>query len=399
MLLSKERINTGRQPEIDMFKAFCVVCMILEHTYECCAAEANPILNALEWICAFTGAAAFMICMGLGMRYSRHQGARDYLARGFELLTVGQLLNLMRNALPNLIAWWATGEQFFIANALLVIQSDILTFAGLAFMLLAGLKVLRVPDAGVLGLGLGLNVLGWQLSNALKSPPNYLLSQLLGFLVRTDAEAYFPLCSYFVFVAFGYWLGGVYPRIADKRRLSERVLAVGLPVCTAWYALRLTVDMPGLPEFNSDLQYILLPGPDAAALCLTAAVILAALYRLSLRMGGRTPVAVDHLSRHINQYYCVSYVLIMPMRTLLMATRGELMPGGLLPTLYGLLVLAACYCIIEWNEKHLRFGIVTLRGKRRIVAHAAIWAATFAVVAYAYPRIEVFANVWNEYLL
>lgn len=63
-----------------------------------------------------------MICIGLSVRYSRYQSTEEWLARDWELLTVRQLLNLCRNALPNRIAWWISGRRFFIANALLVIQ-------------------------------------------------------------------------------------------------------------------------------------------------------------------------------------------------------------------------------------------------------------------------------------
>ena len=31
---AKENVNKGRQPEIDCLKAFCIVCMILLHTYK-----------------------------------------------------------------------------------------------------------------------------------------------------------------------------------------------------------------------------------------------------------------------------------------------------------------------------------------------------------------------------
>ena len=394
---SKDRVNTGRQPEIDLLKAFCIGWMIMLHTQECLAETENLVFVISDYACTFTGAAAFMICMGLGVRYSRHQSPKEWLARGWELLTVGQLLNLCRNALPNLIAWWATGEQYFIANSLLVIQADILSFAGLAFLLMAALSVLRVPDGGVLGLGITLNLAAAALYGVVKSPENYLLSQLAGYFVVTDAESYFPLCSYFVFVAFGYWLGGFYLRIADKRRLSARVLAVCAPVCAVWFALRLLGMIPLLPEFNSYLQYILMPGPDAWATCLMTLVLLAA---FSLLSGGRDahPIA-SHMSRHINQYYCVSYMFILPIQALLMLTQGELMPGWLLPTFYAVFVEIACYFIIEWNEKHLRFGIAKLTGRKRAVVFAAIWIATVAVVAYAYSRIDVFANVWNDYLL
>ncbi len=357
---AKENVNKGRQPEIDCLKAFCIVCMILLHTYEDLATvPAGPLYAFLDFACIFLGAGAFMICMGIGMRYSRNQTPKNYLLRGFEILTVGQLLNLARNALPNLIAWWIKGEQIFIANSLLVIQADILSFAGIAFMLLALLKKLRVPDAAILLLGLAMNLIGLPLYNAMKSPSNFLLSQLLGYFVLTDAESYFPLCAYFFFVAFGYFIGGLYPRIADKEGLSTRVLLIGLPVCVAYYALRMNGLIPFLPEFGSDIAYVLNPGPDAVASCLASLVALAAFYK----------------------------------------PRGSLMPGLLLPTLYGFFVLAACRFIIDWNEKYLHFGIVKLKNPKRAAAFIAIWVATVAVVAYAYPRIEVFATSWNNYLL
>lgn len=396
-LLSKDRVNTGRQTEIDILKAFCIGWMILLHTQECLAETENLVFTISDYACTFTGAAAFMICMGLGMRYSRRQSPKEWVARGVELLTVGQLLNLCRNALPNLIAWWVTGEQYFIANSLLVIQADILSFAGLAFLLLAALRALRVPDGGVLGLGIALNLAAAALYGGMKPPESYLLSQLAGYFVVTDAESYFPLCSYFVFAAFGYWLGGIYLRISDKRRLALRVLAVCAPVCAIWFALRLWGVIPILPKFNSYLQYILMPGPDAWATCLTTVALLAAFYLLS---GGRPahPIA-GHMSRHINQYYCVSYMFILPMQALLMLVRGSLMPGWLLPTLYAVWVEIACYFIIEWNEKRLRFGVAKLAGKKRLAVFVAVWIATVAVVAYAYPKIQTFANVWNDYLL
>ena len=40
-----------------------------------------------------------------------------------------------------------------------------------------------------------------------------------------------------------------------------------------------------------------------------------------------------------------------------------------------------------------------LKNPKRAAAFIAIWVATVAVVAYAYPRIEVFATSWNNYLL
>lgn len=397
---TKEKVNKGRQPELDWLKAFCIVCMIFLHIYEDCAAEpAGLFYEFLEYACIFTGAAGFMICMGVGMRYSRKQSPADYVYRGVEILTVGQLLNLLRNALPNLIAWWIKGEQIFIAQTLLVIQADILSFAGIAFLLMALLKKLKLSDGWILAIGFAMNALALTLSRLIGDTSNFLLDVLIGFFVTNQAYSYFPLTSYFVFVAFGYFIGGLYPRIADKKALANRVLLICLPVCVLYYALRMTVPFPLMPEFGGKLQYFTIPGPDALAQCLAALVVLALFYKLTLLTGGKAPALVNHVSGNINQYYCVSYVFTFPMMTLLIAAQGHLMQGSLLPFLYGLFVVVACYFVIEWNARYLHFGIAGLRGAKRAAVFCVIWALTLAVVLYAYPRIEVFATPLNNYLL
>ena len=397
--LATEKVNRGRQPEIDCLKAFCIVFMILLHAYEECAEEPGGFYNVLVGIEALTGAGAFMICMGLGMRYSRRQSPKDDLTRGFALLTVSQLLNLLRDSLPCLIAYWGTGRQIFLATALLIVQTDILTFAGFAFLLIALLRHLKLSDGAILGLGFGMNVAAFALSGVFRTTGNYLLDQLLGFFLVTDAEAYFPLGCYFVFVAFGYALGGLYLRIKDKDALSTRVLLVCGPIAAVYYALRFTVPFPLLPDFFSIERYVMTPATDAVALCLMTLCVLSLFHKLLRLGGGEPPRFVKHLSGHINQYYCVSYVFISPMNTLLLALRDELLPGTLLPLLYGLLVLLACYFIIEWNDKKLHFGIANLKGKKRTAVYAAIWIATLAIIVYVYPQVEEYATVWNDYLL
>ena len=397
---AKDRVNKGRQPELDWLKAFCIVCMIFLHIYEDCAAEQSGLFfHFLDYACTFTGAACFMICMGVGMRYSRKQSPADYVYRGIEILTVGQLLNLARNALPNLIAWWIKGEQFFIANSLLVIQADILSFAGLAFLLTALLKKLKLSDGWILAVGFAMNALALTLSRLVGNSSNYLVNQLIGYFVMNQSESFFPLTSYFAFVTFGFFIGGLYPRIIDKKAVFNRVLMICLPVCVIYYALRICVPFPLMPEFNGEIQYVTIPGPDAVALCLMSLVFLALFYRLTLLMGGKAPALVNHISTNINQYYCVSYMFTIPLQTILIAACGHLMPGRILPFAYGLFVAVACYFIIEWNAKHLHFGITGLRGAKRTAVFCAIWALTFAAVLYAYPRIEVYANNWNNYLL
>lgn len=396
---AKERVNEGRQPELDWLKAICIVGMIFLHIYEDCAQEQTGVFyNALNYACIFSGAACFMICMGVGMRYSRKQSARDYVYRGIEILTVGQLLNLLRNALPDLIFWWIKGEQFLLAQSMLVVQADILSFAGLAFLLIALFKKLKISEVWIFAIGLVMNTLQPVLSGLIGNTSNFLVDIGIGFFVVNRAYCYFPLTAYFVFVAFGYFIGGLYPRIIDKKALSNRLLVFCLPVCIVYYALRMTVRFPLMPEFGSDVWYYMIPGPDAVAQCMASLVFLALFYKLTVLMGGKAPKFVNQISANINQYYCVSYIFTFPMMTALLATRGELMKGSLIPGLYGLFTLIACYFIIELNNRRLHFSIAGLKGTKRTVVFCVIWALTLAVLLYAIPRIETFACAENGYL-
>ena len=383
---------------MDCLKAFTIFLMLIVHAYENCANDReNIIFYAFHFMESITGAATFMICMGLGMRYSRSQSPGAFLRRGIELLTVSQLLNILRDSLPTLISYWITGEQKYIANVL-VVQTDILTFAGFAFILMALMARLRLSPRAILGIGFGMNVLALVLFRVFRSTGNYALDQLLGFFIVTDAEAYFPLFCYFVFVAFGYALGGVYRHIQDKEGLSTRMLQIGLPTVAAYYILRLTVSLPLLPKFMSVEQYILNPLTDALANCLMALCLLALFYKLLKRNGGRLPALAAHLSKHINAYYCISFVLYTPLGTLMVLLWDSRLPGAVLPLLYGLLVLAICHAVIDWNESRLHFTIANLHGRRRAIVFWAIWLATLLICFYSYPRIDVFGTIWNDYL-
>ena len=387
----------GRQPELDCLKAFCIFFMVILHTFETLTKNVTSGYHFITIIECLTGAGAFMLCMGIGSRYSRKQTPPDCMRRGFELLTIGQVLYLLRDALPNLIAWWIEGDELFLSFSLLVIQADLMTFAGFAFMLLSLVKRLKFQDSTIVLIGIGMNAFAFALSHFFRTTGNYLLDQMLGYFVITDAESYFSLCSYFVFVAFGYALGGFYLRIRDKDALSSRVLLVCGPVAIGYYLLRALVPIGMLPAFGSTEMYVMKPLTDALANVLMSVFLLALFYKL---LGNRElPQPVKHLSVHINQYYCLSYLLLIPMYSMLQEIGGSLLSDALLPLLLGLAnLMICCFCISLVDRWKLPTSIAKLRGFRRAVTFAAVWLTTIAVVAYVYPRVTVYATVWNNYL-
>ena len=392
-------MNTGRQLEIDWLKAFCIVLMIFNHVYSDDADAPGPLGSFIDDILLFfLGAGTFMFCMGIGMRYSRNQGPKAYAYRGFCLLSIGQFLNLLRNVIPNLIGWWFTGKFLFFANALLVIQADILSFAGLAFLLMALLKKLRAPDRMIFLISILMNLLGWAVYHTVPDTKSYMMNQLLGFVTVTDAESFFPLTSYFIFVVAGYLVGGVYPHIRDKQALARRMLIVGIPICAVVYAFRMIFAIPFFPEFGSALMYTLCPAPDALIMILTSMVALAFFTYVVKWSGNRIPRAVEHISTNINSYYCVSYVLILPVQTILIGATGRLLPHGA-ATIWAILVCFISAGIIELNRRYIHFTIMGMPVKKQRIFFAVVWAATIAVILFVYPHLDEYATMWNDYLL
>ena len=383
--LENKRVNTGRQPEIDMAKGVGIISMILIHAFQECAPKSEGILRTTPAVYnGLFGAGVFIVCTGIGMRYSRHQEPKDYAARGIALLTIAQLVNLLRNALPALAAFRLTGERVFIPLMLDVFNSDILSFFGLSFLLMALLKRLKLRDGTILAIGLAMNLLTTLLASVMRSPEAYWPHRIQSLFFLTD-DALFPLGIHFVMVAFGYLIGGIYPYIADKDRMANRVLLSCIPISVIYITLRMNVPFPLMPPYILEEEPTV--GLDSAVLCLNTLILLGIMYKISRLTGGRVPAFISHLSKHINSYYCVSEVLIGVTMVTLLAARGELMRGQWMPFLFGLLVIAVCYFCIEFNERHLHFTIAGLQGSRRMVVYAAIWIASLSLAFYGLSKV------------
>ncbi len=112
LIISKDEVNIGRQREIDLLKAYSIIMMIITHCIdELFDYEGHIISVVIDDILAQSvGAQGFMICMGIGIVYAGrvHDSkalSKGQIKRGISLLVTGQLLNLIRYALPYFIAY------------------------------------------------------------------------------------------------------------------------------------------------------------------------------------------------------------------------------------------------------------------------------------------------------
>jgi hypothetical protein len=395
-IFSKENVNMGHQPEIEYLKALSLNLMVLSHLNV--GYSLSYIYKKLEFMETILSASSFMFLMGMGMKYSRHQGIKYDITRGISLLTLAQFFNFLRDTLPNLIAWWTTGENVYIARALLIIRGDILTFAGISYLFIALLKKMKLSDVSILIVGIIMNLISYPLFIIMKQPSNFLVSQFLGYFVMTNAESYFPLVGHFVFVALGNWLGGIYQKISNKDKFYNRILIFCFPFVIIYLYIRQNYNIPLLCQFNSYEHYCLSPGPDALHHLATHLSFLAIFYKID-KMLGKTPYIILHFGRNLNQYYIISYIIIMQTSTFLMVTKGEKFTTEMkYLDLFALIIVVSCRIIIDLNDKYIHFTITTLKNPMRTIVFALIWIMTIICVIYIYPKVEVFTTMWNIYL-
>ena len=89
----------------------------------------------------------------------------------------------------------------------------------------------------------------------------------------------------------------------------------------------------------------------------------------------------------------------MPMGTFLRVTRGEDFPSKLqYPTLLAIMVLVISRILININDKYIHFTIFSLKNPLRNFVFSLIWIITIISIIYIYPKVDVYATIWNNYL-
>ena len=396
-IFSQENVNIGHQHEFDYLKTVGVFSFGIFHVYT--IYSYGSLLGLVDLFRLTLTAGGLMILMGMGMKYTRHHEPKDYISRGITLLSISQLFYLLKDSIPCLIALWVTGDKFYLSLAMLVLQVDILSFSGLAFLLMGFFKKMKLSDVSIMIIGIIMNCLHYYLDTMKKSPKNYLLSQILGFFVLTDAETYFPLFSYFIFPAFGNWMGNYYLKLSNKNKFYNYILVLCLPIVIIYHYLRIQNKIPMLPEYGSIEYLFLSPFTDGIICCMTNIVSLAIFYKIDMMFKGKTPEVIRHMGKNMNQYYIISYLFTVHISTFLRITRGIEYPSKIkYPTLIGFMALIVSRILIDINDRYIHFGITTLKNPIRNIVFALVWITSIIIVFCIYPKIDTFATFWNDYL-
>ena len=335
-LFVDQKINTGRQPELDLAKCSAIFFMIFLHCYFAMSYFPYDISLFLErGIAQLVGgpfaAPVFMFAMGVGMVYSRNQEPRYLIVRGIKLLQLGFFVPHFLAG--NLMNDW---DRFPIANGLLLFCIDILAFAGMAFMLVGILKKLKVSARGMVIVSLILSLIGWFArfhdfgSNVANLIAGYFVGSAGGFTA-------FPLFNWFIFPAVGLLFGEYYMRCTDKNKLL-RLWPLGLVVSVAYFVISWFLPKGFLSEMH---LYWFMTTYDALFCLICIYGVIGACYVLSKHLPEGAIRFFSKSSSNLNTIYVIQWFIIPITYVLIVYFNRDIVFGDASLVIIALLEIAA----------------------------------------------------------
>ena len=244
--LTKEKVNLGRQQEVDLARAIPVMSLPFVHTViECCSTETinQPIPFLFNVIIgAPLGAPIFMFAMGISLVYSRHSSEKDLMKRGLILFIAGFLLNILRFGIPYVIGYLLTGEydKFIMPILYRIFGNDILQFAGLTLILLGFLKKNKLDDIAIVVIAVIMSLIGWCFRHVNLGNP--VLNIVMGHIIGTEDPrgvvlSDFPILNWFLVPVAGYIFGNILIRVKNKDKLYLPVMPVLAVIYWVYFAI------------------------------------------------------------------------------------------------------------------------------------------------------------------
>ena len=311
-LFSDERINSGRQVELDLAKCLAIFFMIFLHCFFATSYFPNEISPAMTKAlsqllgCPYA-APVFMFCMGVGMVYSRNQEPSYFIKRGLKLVELGFFVNVGEFFVPyflsgNLLGDW---DIFPIANGLLLFCVDILAFAGMTFITIGILKKLNVSAKGMVIVAIVFSIIGsFARFHDFGSDVANLIA---GYFVGSEGGfTAFCLFNWFIFPAAGLFCGEYYIRCNDKKKLL-RFWPLALVISTTYFVASWFIPGGFLSEAH---HYYFMTTLDAMFCLVCNYGVIGFCYMVSKHLPDGAIKLFTKTSNNLNTIYVIQWFLI-----------------------------------------------------------------------------------------
>ena len=225
-LFATDKVNTGRQLELDIARGLAVIFMVLVHVQMMFSKEAlveSTIGITVEFFGGIPAAPIFMFLMGIGFLYTRQTDYKYFLKRGVTIWLLGYLLNFLRGFLPELLGYIALDDPEHLNLAIEnLIEIDILQFAGLSILFFGFIKWSKINLIGIGMLGLAFALLNYIMLNI--QVEGYLLQALTGLFWGSNEHSSFPFLTWIFYPITGYLFATYLIRVANKNSFYKILL-------------------------------------------------------------------------------------------------------------------------------------------------------------------------------
>lgn len=396
-IFSSERVNTGRQREVDLLKAFSIFMMIVTHViddlYKGYDAHA-PFMVINDILAQSVGAMGFMICMGIGVIYSVNASWDKYVRRGISLLITGQFLNIIRYAVPGILRFIITGEESGRDWCMLSFSSDILEFAGLFFICMGLFSYFRLKSGHIFIISVITNIAGVLLAQKFNTG-YYGVDQLIGMFVFTETESYFPLLNWLIYPAFGMILGDILQHVADKKRFYGYCIIPATIVWAVYYYLGIFTQQSVLKFYNEwqSMAYVNLA--DALFQLISNFSMMCMFYFLSVPLRGRAQKGIEYVSKNINRYYCIHSVIIFVLAEIINLIDGFTLNTLICYVLIAVVTTVTTILVVLYD----RYGepVRKFVSKHRALCYTSVIIASIFLCFFASMGENRYPNMHNGY--
>lgn len=319
---ASEPVNTGRQPELDLAKAFLIFNLAIVHLFvECTPPEGLATIGMPYYFDSVVGgpfgAPMFIFCMGVGLAYTKKNAPALVLKRGVRIFLLGIAHNTLRYLIPCLLGQWITGDSGQYADRMpyLFFGNDILQFAGLAMMLMGLLLAFRLTPVKCFLVGAVLHLAAFLIGS--RDYGNQAVNVLLGHIVGTYSEkeeiviySDFPLLIWFSMYAFGYLFGYFLLRCKEKQKLYRLLGPISAVIVAAVSVVEVALRFGMMGGPGDNVFYHLTP-PDMLV-CILAAFFVLWLDDLLVRnvFSEKFIAYVGKLSKNITIVYFIQWVVV-----------------------------------------------------------------------------------------
>lgn len=299
---------------MDYAKVIAIFFMIIIHVWENLSqynvvAEAPEGFweNLLQFGAGPLAAPVFMFCLGVSIFYTRHSSAEELAKRGLLILAGAYLLNFGRRWIWDYLIFepadpWNNGKLLYD-----LLNGDILHFAGLAFLLIALFRALKIPPLLVGIIAIFMLYAG----NTLAEDPAVDRSRYFFGLFYYAKVASFPLLQWFVYPAFGMIFGQCLRHISSKTTLYGFLLVTS---AAALYYLNSIAEPAGFHfRYIYLLQYDIYYQQEIFHFLYNILIIfieLSLLYFLTKITEGSVDEAAFFISSNLTGIYVIQWLLI-----------------------------------------------------------------------------------------